>query len=115
MVDASHRIALHAQHSLGAQRGGAHDLRLQRKPVAVAAGNVHDRPDALLAGESHSRQRRHSRLAGVVVGQPDDIDGVSQNSDPITHPLAIGLGRQRNLRRREGSHGHRRIIAARRS
>ena len=71
MVDASHRIALHAQHSLGAERGGAHDLRLQRKPVAVAARHVHDRPDALLAGESHSRQRRHSRLAGVVVGQPE--------------------------------------------
>jgi MFS family permease len=92
MVDVGHRIALHAEHSLGAERGGAHDLRLQRKPVAVAAVNVHDRPDALLAGESHSRQRWPSAPAGsevslVVTSRADSL-GVAL----AAYGFGVGIG-----------------------
>ena len=44
MVDARHRVALHAEDRLSAERRRAHDLGLQGKPVAIAAGDVDDRP-----------------------------------------------------------------------
>jgi hypothetical protein len=97
MFDARHRIALHAEDRLSAERRRAHDLGLQGKPVAIAAGNVDDCPHALLPRERYRSQRRHPRLAGVIVGQPDDVDGVGQNSDPVADARAIGLGRQRDL------------------
>ena len=83
MFDAAHRIALHAEDRLSAERRRAHDLGLQGKPIAITTGNVDDRPHALLPRESYRSQRRHPRLASVVVGQPDDIDGVGQNGNPV--------------------------------
>jgi hypothetical protein len=78
---------------LSAERRRAHDLGLQRKPVAIAAGNVDDCPHALLARERYRSQRRHPRLAGVIVGQADDVDGVGQHSDPVADARGVGLGR----------------------
>ena len=104
MFDAAHRIALHAEDRLSAERRRAHDLGLQGKPIAITTGNVDDRPHALLPRESYRSERRHPRLASVVVGQPDDIDGVGQNGNPVADARAIGLGRQRDLRGRQGSY-----------
>jgi hypothetical protein len=106
MFDASHRIALHAEDRLSAERRRAHDLGLQGKPVAIAAGDVDDRPHTLLPRKRHRSQRRHPRLARVIVGQPNDVDRVGQNSDPVADTRAIGLGRQRDLRRRQGGQRH---------
>jgi hypothetical protein len=94
------RIALHAQHRFRTQRRGAHDLRLQRKPVAVSARHVNDRADSLLTRERDRGQRGHPRLAGVVVGQPDHVDCVGQDRDAITDARSVRPGRQRDLGRR---------------
>jgi hypothetical protein len=106
VFDARHRIALHAKDRLSAECRRAHYLGLQGEPVAIAARNVDDCPHALLARERYRSQRRHSWLAGVIVGQPDDVDRVGQNSDPVADARAIGLGRQRYLRGRQGSQRH---------
>ena len=106
MFDARHRIALHAEDRLSAKRRRAHDLGLQGKPVAITAGNMDDCPHALLPRERHRSQRRHPRLAGVIVGQPDDVDGVGQNRDPVGDARSIGHGRQRDLRGRQGDQRH---------
>ena len=91
---------------LSAERRRADDLGLQGKPVAIAAGNVDDCPHALLPCERHRSQRRHPRLSGVVVGQPNDVDAVGQNGDPVADARAIGLGGQRDLRGRQGGQRH---------
>jgi hypothetical protein len=106
VFDAAHRIALHAEDRLSAKRRRADDLGLQGKPIAIPTGNVDDRPHALLPRKSDRSQRRHPRLTSVVVGQPDDIDGVGQNGNPVADARAIGLGRQRDLRGRQGSYRH---------
>jgi hypothetical protein len=67
---------------------------------------VDDCPHALLSRERYRSQRRHPRLAGVVVGQPNDVDGVGQNGDPVADARAIGLGRKRDLRGRKGGQRH---------
>jgi hypothetical protein len=89
-----HRVALHAQHRLSAERGSANDLRLERKLVAVPARDVDDRPDSLLTRESHGGKRRHPWLTGVIIGQPDDIYRVGQHGDAVADTRAIRLGRQ---------------------
>lgn len=57
-----------------------------------------DCPHALLPRERYRSQWPHSRLASVIVGQPDDVDAVGQNKDPVADARAIGLGRERDLR-----------------
>ena len=104
---AGHRIALYAEDRLSAERCRAHNLGLQGEPAAISGrkrGRLSLRP--LLPRERHRGQRRHPRLAGVIVGQPDNIDGVGQNSDPVADTRAIGLGRQRDLRGRQGPQRH---------
>ena len=91
---------------LSAERRRAHDLGLQGKPVAIATRNVDDCPHALLSRERYRSQRRHPWLAGVIVGQPDDVDSVGQNSDPVADSRAIGLGRQRDLGGRQCGQRH---------
>ncbi len=71
------------QRTASAPSAALHDLGLQGKPVAIAARDVDDCPHALLPRERYRSQRRHPRLAGVIVGQPYDVDGVGQNSDPV--------------------------------
>ena len=101
MVDAAHRIALHAEDRLSAERRRAHDLGLQGKPIAIAAGDVDDGPHALLPRESYRSKRRHPRLASVVIGQPDQVDRVGQYRDPLPHSRPVRGARQRNLRGRQ--------------
>jgi hypothetical protein len=41
-------------------------------------------------------------LAGVVVGQPDHVDGVGQNGDPVADARAVCQSWQRDLGGRQG-------------
>jgi hypothetical protein len=79
---------------------------LQRQAVAVAAGNVHHSADSLLARKRDRRQRRHPSLAGMVIGQRDDVDSVSQRRDPLAHPQRVRHRGKRDLRRRQRSQRH---------
>jgi hypothetical protein len=71
-------VAIQTQDAFGSQRGGAHDLRSQRQPVAIAARDVDHGRHALFARERDRRERRHPRLPGVIVGETDHIDGYAR-------------------------------------
>jgi len=70
---------------------------LQGKAVAVAAGDVNHGPDALFARECNGRERRHPRLAGVIVRQRDQVHAVRQSGDPLANPPRIRLWRKRDF------------------
>jgi hypothetical protein len=95
--DVIDRVALDTQDALGPERRGTYHLWLQRKAVAVAAGNVNNSPDALFARECNGRERRHPGLAGVIVGQRDQVHAVRQSGDPLTNPQRIRLWRKRDF------------------
>src|SRR4029453_14213886 len=69
--------------------GGAHDLRTQGQPVAVAAGDVDDGGNALLSGQRDGGKWGHARLAGVVVGQADQVDVRGERGDAVAHPGGV--------------------------
>ena len=55
------------------ERGGAHQLALERDAVAVAAGELEDRLDP---GADQQRRRRKGAHMGAGAGAVGDVDGV---------------------------------------
>ena len=88
-----------ARHCYRCHQSGTPDgLRRARKPIHLRYWpNVYRRfalmswfrrsrmcPTRPSSGLGYRSQRRHPRLAGVIVGQ-HGVDGVGQNSDPVAH------------------------------
>jgi hypothetical protein len=57
------------------ERGGAHQLALERNAVTVAAGQLEDRLDP---GTDQQRRRRQGAHMGAGAGPIGDVDGIRQ-------------------------------------
>jgi hypothetical protein len=95
-----------AEDALRPKRSGTHYLGLQRHAIAVAARDVHHGRDALLASQCHGRQGRHPRLACMVVGKTDQIDGIGERRDPFADTQGIRRTWQGNLGRSQRGERH---------
>jgi hypothetical protein len=58
---------------------------------------VDDGPHALLSSEGNGRKRRHPWLSGVIVGQADQVNRVSQRCDPLAQAARVRRAWERNL------------------
>ena len=94
---------------------GTNDLRPKPPDGCDPGTNVHDRRHALLPREGHGGQRRHPRLPGVIVGEPDQVDGIGQRRD--SGPLAYGIrvAGERDLGRGQSGPRHQARLPPRRS
>ena len=73
LVAGGHVVAGQAADVLHPVHRRAHQLGLEREPVAVAAGQLHHRLDAGLDQPDGDRQRRGVRVRGRVVGRVERV------------------------------------------
>ncbi len=81
-------VAGHQQHVRDAQRARRDQVRLQREPVAVAAGELHDRLDPRLGRQQAARPARHPHVRARVVGDVHGVHPAAQRSS--LRPMALG-------------------------
>src|SRR5438128_6496518 len=87
-------VAAHEHEVLEAERGRAEHVGLERDPVPVAAGHLHDRLDAGLAYEDRGGDRGHRRDRAVAVGHVHGVDRPLERARaPADHLRAGALGR----------------------
>ena len=64
---------------------GPRDLGLEREPVPVPAGELHDRLHAELLERDRDRERRRMRVCGGVVGRVHGVDPVFVGREALAH------------------------------
>ena len=74
MVPGGDIIAAHQDEVVDAEGGRPEQVGLQRQPVAVPHGQLHDGLEPLLHQQVGCRQRRHMHMGAGVIGAIDGID-----------------------------------------
>ena len=85
-------VAAQHQQVADAERRGADQVALQREPVAVAAGELQHRLDAILLQDRRGGERTHMRARARAVG---DVDGVGDVLQRQRLEPAVPAGRRR--------------------
>ncbi len=91
-------VAGHQQHVRDAHGGGGEQVGLERQPVAVAAGELHDRLDSRLGGQQAAGPARHPHVRTGVVGDVDGIHPAAQRFHLAAQRRGIRPPRRPDLR-----------------
>jgi hypothetical protein len=97
MVAEPGMVAGHQQHVRDAQGARRDQVGLQREPVAVAAGDLHDRLDPGLGGQQAARPASHPHVRAGVVGDVHSVHPAAQRLRPAADGRGIGPARRADL------------------
>ncbi len=98
MVAHDHVIPAERQHRVDAKRCRADQVRLQRQPVAVAAGELEHRLQSRLLDHNARRQTRHVDARGLVVGGVVGVRVAAQLRDLPLYHRRVRPNRRADLR-----------------
>ena len=94
MIAGLHAVAGQAQHVAHAHRRTAQNIALNRDPVLVAAGNLHDRRIADARQQRANRETRHMAVRAAAVGRIDRIDVAVEHPRTLINVFRVGrIGR----------------------
>ena len=91
-------VAREHQDVTDAERGGAHQLALQRDAVLVAAGDLQNRLDAGVDEDYRGRQRGHMGAGAGTVGDIDRIGEAAQRGCLAQQVLRVAGDRRGHFR-----------------
>ncbi len=103
-------VAAQHQKVADAERRRADQVALQREPVAVAAGQLQHRLDAVLVQDRRGGERTHMRARACTVGDVDGVGDILERQRLDQQFLRIARDRRRDFGRDDEPAGRERPL-----